>query len=752
MWTGQNSSTSKVQSPKSRGGHHGLWTLDFGLKTALALQFFSIAAFSQTLNLPPRPAGAPTGTQFTNIITAMPAPTASETERENWIYAQVISGNVPGWLRALKPISVSAAGHTATYHVTPDYLAIGSDADYFLQPITPLLAQRLGDRLGYTLPTRKMVNQIWTNSAVKMTPQTISPGPEMITVPVFARHNEMVRSQRDTTTNSQPPGALVGGNKKDVVLSNLIYSNLSGGVPKPVVIYGWHYSSGANIQPLYNGHEETYADYSHGARLVQMNLTVDGGANTVTNVLTSATLATLLSDETIASNNRIPLPRYTVPPMPPVVITHPRSQSVLRGSNATLNVLPVGDLPLAYRWLLNGAAIPGATTSTLTLSNLQPANAGNYSVIVTNFAGATTSRIATVRVKTTDFPLLFADNFETNSSANWNLFWGAANGIADYTVDWAYDHGVIPYTFNGVTALIPPSPNSPDGSSHAVRFTVNNNDATATNAAVNIYPKNLSLTGNFALKFDMWINYPGDANGTGAGVTGSTQHGIFGINHLGTNANWAAASAPASDGIWFAASGEGGDSADYRSYIGNLAGTPINLTGSSSLSGLAGSNNSAAVFQTLFPSPRFETPGAPGKNWVEVELRQTNNILVWLMDGAVVAMRTNFTSFKNGKIMLGLMDTFPSIASPERGSFVLFDNVRVENLAPAVRFESAARLPNGHVSLVITSALGDNFWLDASTNLVAWQPLANLTLTNHPFTFTDTTANNSPQRFYRARR
>jgi hypothetical protein len=217
------------------------------------------------------------------------SPRSPRDEREQWIYAQVISGNVPNWLRTLKPISVTAPGHTATYYVTPDYFAIGSDTDYFLMPMTPLLAQRLGDRLGYSLPTRKMVNQIWTNATVKLSPSTIPADPDMITVPYFAQHNAAVRTQRNATTNAQPLGALVGGDKKDLIISARIYTNFaSPSITKPVVIYGWHYTSGSPIQPVYNGHEETYADYSHGIRFVQMNLTVDGSPNTVTNVLTSA--------------------------------------------------------------------------------------------------------------------------------------------------------------------------------------------------------------------------------------------------------------------------------------------------------------------------------------------------------------------------------------------------------------------------------------------------------------------------------
>ena len=233
---------------------------------AFACLLFPLICFGQTLTLPPRHPKALTGTQFTKITASLPAPSSTSNERENWIFHEIISGNVPDFLRTLKPITVSASGHTATYYVTPDYLAIGSDVDYFLTPMTPLLAQRLCDYLGHTLPTRKMVNQIWTNAAVKMDPQTIPPSAEMITVPVFAWHNYMVRTQRNDFTNSFPLGALVSGNKKDVIVSARIYTNFATAVTEPVVIYGWHYPDGSFIQPLYNGHEETYSDYSHCLR------------------------------------------------------------------------------------------------------------------------------------------------------------------------------------------------------------------------------------------------------------------------------------------------------------------------------------------------------------------------------------------------------------------------------------------------------------------------------------------------------
>ena len=114
-----------------------------------------------------------------------------------------------------------------------------------------------------------------------------------------------------------------------------------------------------------------------------------------------------------------------------------------------------------------------------------------------------------------------------------------------------------------------------------------------------------------------------------------------------------------------------------------MAGTQIDLTALGT-SGLAASNNTAAIYQNLFPSSRFETAGAPGKGWVEVELRQTNNVASsGILDGTVVAQRTNTSVFTAGDIMLGFMDPFSSIANPPEDAFVLFDNVRVEDLNAA---------------------------------------------------------------------
>ena len=86
----------------------------------------------------------------------------SLAKREVRIYAEIARGNAPNSLRRLVPVTttqaVAGVSHTATVYVTLDYLAAGTDTDYLLLPMIPILAQRLANRLGCYLPTRKLVN------------------------------------------------------------------------------------------------------------------------------------------------------------------------------------------------------------------------------------------------------------------------------------------------------------------------------------------------------------------------------------------------------------------------------------------------------------------------------------------------------------------------------------------------------------------------------------------------------------------
>ncbi len=83
---------------------------------------------------------------------------------------------------------------------------------------------------------------------------------------------------------------------------------------------------------------------------------------------------------------------------PPVITLQPASQTVVVGGSVTLNSLAVAYPAATYQWRLNGGAIAGATNATLTLTNVQAANAGQYDVVITNALGTVVTNVATLRV------------------------------------------------------------------------------------------------------------------------------------------------------------------------------------------------------------------------------------------------------------------------------------------------------------------------------------------------------------------
>jgi hypothetical protein len=72
--------------------------------------------------------------------------------------------------------------------------------------------------------------------------------------------------------------------------------------------------------------------------------------------------------------------------VPAMIVTNrPASQAVALGGMATFNVgVSGGAAPLAYQWQLNGTNVGGATTTQLTIASARLADAGNYTVVVTD--------------------------------------------------------------------------------------------------------------------------------------------------------------------------------------------------------------------------------------------------------------------------------------------------------------------------------------------------------------------------------
>lgn len=255
------------------------------LRSALAALALAAGAgpAAADLPLPARSADAWGGAAIVRHIAPL-----DRAAREEFILAEVRRGNVPDFWRRFATVPVAGG----SIEVAPDYLAVGSDDDHFLAPLTDHGAQRVAEALDCVLPTRKMVDLIWRAAPLKLEPRPIAPSDAMTTVPVMAAHNGMVGEQRRAALQSHPPGTLVAGHKKDVVRTPRLE-----GRPDRVAIYGWHRADGTAIQPLSSVHDHRYVDYSHGVRLVRRAMTLRGRPTTVEAVLADDADWTVLGDE-----------------------------------------------------------------------------------------------------------------------------------------------------------------------------------------------------------------------------------------------------------------------------------------------------------------------------------------------------------------------------------------------------------------------------------------------------------------------
>ena len=247
--------------------------------------------------IPDRPRQAMSANDFAASISQ-----ANETEREASILREIRHGNIPKFLRYFKAIKIkqSITGFgpvNATFWVMPDYLSIGNDRNYLRIPMNPITAQHIADHFGCVLPTKKMVDLIYDQSNLKLKPEPMPYGPEMVSIPQYTKHNQMINTQ----LQSKDATDLIAGHKKDVVLTKRLQKQ-SG----RVAIYGWHRLNGKAIQPLSLVHGNYYSDYSHGIRLVANMMLINDKLYPVAEVMKHPQLSSIISDEGVLPYARYP--------------------------------------------------------------------------------------------------------------------------------------------------------------------------------------------------------------------------------------------------------------------------------------------------------------------------------------------------------------------------------------------------------------------------------------------------------------
>lgn len=198
-------------------------------------------------------------------------------------------------------------------------------------------------------------------------------------------------------------------------------------------------------------------------------------------------------------------------------------------------------------------------------------------------------------------------------------------------------------------------------------------------------PNGQSFSGDYTVRLDWWANFNGPFP---VGGSGSTNLSTFGIGTSGTTAQWPGG---VQNSVWFAATGDGNSSADWRAYssaapTGYSDGSPVYMAPTRNASdpyyAAFGNHTAPAAQLALFPQQTGTTLiGSAGMAWHDVMINKVGNFATWTVDGlAIASVDLTTVTLSGGNIFFGHSDT-NSTSSTDPNDFqllfTLIDNIRV---------------------------------------------------------------------------
>jgi hypothetical protein len=240
---------------------------------------------------------------------------------------------------------------------------------------------------------------------------------------------------------------------------------------------------------------------------------------------------------------------------PPSITLQPNDQTVVTGTNVTFQGAAAGSAPIHYQWLFGGSALSGQTVTPLSLTNVQAAQAGNYSFIVTNSAGAATSSVAHLTVL---IPPAITSQ-PTNQSVIVGgavSFQASASGTSPLTYQWCFNATNAIGTDTNILTLQSAQVSDSGGYSLVVSNSAGSITSLVASLTVGTPPGvsqqpanqvivqgqtatfNLAVTGDAPLTYQWRFNSTPLAGGTSSGysVTGATTANAGNYDAIITNA------------------------------------------------------------------------------------------------------------------------------------------------------------------------------------------------------------------------
>ena len=128
--------------------------------------------------------------------------------------------------------------------------------------------------------------------------------------------------------------------------------------------------------------------------------------------------------------------------------------------------------------------------------------------------------------------VIFSDDFDRDSSADWIVIEDSLNNTPDATVIFGHDYSEDSFKVTrGATTetlTVPKNPFDLGETTVALKVFVNS-DEEAAEASVSLFPRNFDVQGDHSLRFEMFMSY----NGPAFGGSGSTEFVTMGVGHSG---------------------------------------------------------------------------------------------------------------------------------------------------------------------------------------------------------------------------
>ena len=366
----------------------------------------------------------------------------------------------------------------------------------------------------------------------------------------------------------------------------------------------------------------------------------------------------------------------------------------------------------------------------------------------TGYNTYSSNNIATLKIIDNAYPtatVLYSNPLtDPNDAANWNTtaLVGDVSASPDYNVDFGYDltsnNGQS--TANGLITL------PPNAATSALRVTTGKQFGNEA-AAVNLYLANHPFSGNYAVRFAMYIVQ-------GQNVATSAEGPLFGINHDGLETNWWYSSGTltggpwTADGVWFWIDAwPGGFTTDYMEFTGisnnipnsgwrrpatGAIGTYANVFKDPDVFTSVGSTSNAVSGLPANASP-FVKPTLVG-NWADVEIKNSNNVVTLSINKQqIFSLANTNTLFQSGNLMLGYETPGASATGAGPDAAAYFSDLQVVSLASAIAAPTitSTSVNGGTVTINFTSPNGG----DTTTSFT----VQSVGIVNG--TFTDTAAN-----------